>query len=74
MDLFASRLNTKCKRFCSRFQDPESKVVDDYLSMKEPVLYFEPPQELLISPCRSLSHPLDKNLTSAAAILSKKLS
>ena len=121
IDLFVSRLNTKCKRFCSRFQDPESEVVDAFTIswkkedlyafppfalilptlrkiindratgtmvvskwstqpwyplftslIKEPVLYFEPSQEILISPCSSLSHPLAKNLTLVAARLSGK--
>ena len=42
--------------------------------MKEPVLYFKLSQELLISPCKSLSHPLAKNLTLVAARLSRKSS
>lgn len=118
IDLFASRINAKCKTYCSWQRDPESfaidaftiswnnsffnafrpflrclrKVVDDKaegivivplwpaqpwfplftkLLTQEPV-YFRPAVDLLLSPCRSVRHPLCDTLTLAAGRLSGK--
>jgi len=44
IDLFASRLNKKCKRFCSRFPNPEVTAVNAFtISWKNENFYAFPP-------------------------------
>lgn len=48
IDLFASYLNKKCKRFASRFPDPESEFVDAFTkNWKNLKAYIFPPFSLL---------------------------
>lgn len=55
VDLFASRLNTKCKRFFSRFPDPEAEAVDDFTkSWKHESFYVFPPFALILRTLRKL--------------------
>lgn len=119
IDLFASRINKKCEKYCSRISDPDcfevdamtidwsdlnfyafppfalvlrvlKKVVQDKASgilvvpnwpsqpwfplfMRLTVgrqLFFKPSADLLLSPCRSLVHPLAAHLTLIAANIS----
>lgn len=119
IDLFASRVNTKCINYCSWRRDPDSVAIDAFtiswtnfffyafppfililkvlrkiindracgilvvpfwptqpwfpvfksLLMKE-VITFKPDNNLLMSPCRSVQHPLSNNLTLIAGMLS----
>lgn len=123
IDLFASRINTKCKRFCSRFPDPDAELVDSFTTswskekfyafppfalilptlrkiindegtgimvaplwpsqpwyplftslLCESPIIFKPSPSLLLSPCRKQLHPLARNLSLVAGILSGKRS
>lgn len=122
IDLFASRSNDKCHKFCSRGLDPDCYQIDAFtlnwnglkfyafppfalilktlrklvedeacgivvvpnwpsqvwypLFMKLIVgkpKYFNPAPNLLLSPCRKISHPLANHLNLIAAKLSWKL-
>ncbi|XP_011860538.1 PREDICTED: uncharacterized protein LOC105557794 [Vollenhovia emeryi] len=49
VDLFATRLNKKCKRFYSRFPDPEAEAVDAFtISWKNEHFYTFPPFALIL--------------------------
>lgn len=49
VDLFASRLNKKCKKFYSRFPDPEARIVDAFTaSWSEENFYAFPPFALIL--------------------------
>lgn len=55
VDLFASRINTKCKQFCSRFPDPEAKTVDAFtVSWKNEAFYAFPPFALILRTLRKI--------------------
>lgn len=111
IDLFASRLNKKYKRFCSRFLNPDvttvdaltiswvdekfyafllfalipktlRKIISDraegvvvvlrwptqpwyplFISLLAPPLIISPDENLLLSPCRAIKHPLAAKLS-----------
>ncbi|KYQ54576.1 hypothetical protein ALC60_14850 [Trachymyrmex zeteki] len=55
VDLFASRLNAKCKKFYSRFPDPEAKAVDAFtVSWKDENFYAFPPFALILRTLRKI--------------------
>lgn len=55
IDLFASRLNKKCKKFCSRFPDPESITVDAFtISWTNEKFYAFPPFALALRSLRKI--------------------
>jgi len=61
IDLFASKANRKCKRFCSRYPNPEVTAVDAFtMSWKEEEFYAFPPFALL-------SRTLQKIITDEAS-------
>lgn len=48
IDLFASRQNTKCTRFCSRFPQPDTETVDAFtITWKDKKFYAFPPFALI---------------------------
>lgn len=55
VDLFASRLNAKCKKFYSRFPDPEAKAIDAFtVSWKNERFYVFPPFALILRSLRKI--------------------
>lgn len=55
IDLFASRLNTKCKKFCSWHKDPESFCVDAFtLNWEKYNFYAFPPFSLILRTLRKI--------------------
>ena len=55
IDLFASRLNKKCNRFCSRFPHPDATVVDAFtMSWKGEKFYAFPPFALILRILRKI--------------------
>lgn len=55
IDLFASRLNKKCKKFYSRFPDPEAEKVDAFtVSWKLEYFYAFPPFALILRVLRKI--------------------
>lgn len=55
VDLFASRLNAKCRRFYSRFPDPESEGVDALtISWKDEDFYAFPPFAIIARVLRKI--------------------
>lgn len=119
IDLFASRINSKCKNYCSWDRDPEAYAINaltinwqshrwyafppfslipkilkkikdegssgilivplwtvqpwypefERLLVSKPII-FEPANNLLLSPCRKVIHPLASSLTLVAGIVS----
>ena len=119
IDLFASRVNHKCERYCSWDIDPDAHVINAFtICWKEEFWYafppfvliprvlkkvreenstgiivvplwivqpwypefkqllfsklivFKPSTNLLVSPCRKLTHPLASDLTLVSGVLS----
>lgn len=55
IDLFASRINTKCKTFCSRYPDPEASVVDAFtISWEKEYFYAFPPFAVILPLLRKI--------------------
>ena len=55
IDLFASRINRKCKRFISGKQDPESETVDTFtISWRNIFFYAFPPFSLILKVLRKI--------------------
>lgn len=55
IDLFATRLNKKCARFCSRFPDPEAMTVDAFtISWTKEKLYAFPPFAIALKTLRKI--------------------
>lgn len=55
IDLFASRINKKCKRFCSRFPNPDATVVDAFtISWKDENFYAFPPFAIISKTLRKI--------------------
>ncbi|XP_053970336.1 uncharacterized protein LOC128872056 isoform X1 [Hylaeus volcanicus] len=55
IDLFASRLNKKCSRFCSGFPDPEAMSVDAFtISWTNEKIYAFPPFALALRTLRKI--------------------
>lgn len=55
VDLFASRLNSKCKKFYSRFPDPQASSVDAFtVSWKDEKFYAFPPFALITCTLRKI--------------------
>lgn len=55
IDLFASRLNKKCKRFYSRFPDPEAIAVDAFTQSWEGEYFFAfPPFSMILNSLRKV--------------------
>ncbi|XP_070521642.1 uncharacterized protein [Cardiocondyla obscurior] len=55
VDLFASRLNKKCRRFYSRFPDPQASSVDAFtVSWKNEKFYAFPPFALIMRTLRKI--------------------
>ncbi|XP_063366186.1 uncharacterized protein LOC134654648 isoform X1 [Cydia amplana] len=55
IDLFASRINTKCKTFCSRYPDPEASVVDAFtISWEKEHFYAFPPFAVILPVLRKI--------------------
>lgn len=55
VDLFASRINSKCKRFCSRYPDPEASIVDSFtISWTREQFYAFPPFAVILPTLRKI--------------------
>lgn len=55
IDLFASRLNQKCTRFCSRYPDPKAMTVDAFtIRWTTEKLYAFPPFALILRTLRKI--------------------
>lgn len=55
IDLFASRINKKCSRFCSRYPDPEAELVDAFtFSWSNENFYAFPPFALILPTLRKI--------------------
>ena len=55
IDLFASRINKKCERFCARYQDPEAEIVDAFtISWEKEKFYAFPPFALILPTLRKI--------------------
>lgn len=55
IDLFASRINNKCRRFCSRFPDPDATIVDAFtFSWHKENFYAFPPFALILPMLRKI--------------------
>jgi len=55
VDLFASRLNKKCKRFYSRFPDPEAEIIDAFtITWNKENFYAFPPFALILRSLRKI--------------------
>lgn len=55
IDLFATRLNTKCRRFCSRYQDPEAAYIDALTSSwSKEKFYAFPPFAMILRTLRKI--------------------
>ncbi|CAD6226403.1 GSCOCG00005806001-RA-CDS, partial [Cotesia congregata] len=55
IDLFASRINKKCVRFCSRYPDPDAESVDAFtVSWSKEYFYAFPPFALVLPSLRKI--------------------
>ncbi|CAD6234371.1 GSCOCG00001862001-RA-CDS, partial [Cotesia congregata] len=55
IDLFASRVNKKCSRFCSRYPDPDAELVDAFtFSWRSEEFYAFPPFALILPALRKI--------------------
>ncbi|XP_074105591.1 uncharacterized protein LOC141531585 [Cotesia typhae] len=55
IDLFASRINKKCVRFCSRYPDPDAESVDAFtVSWSKEYFYAFPPFALVLPTLRKI--------------------
>ncbi|XP_054009950.1 uncharacterized protein LOC128893160, partial [Hylaeus anthracinus] len=55
VDLFTSRINKKCKKFFSRFSDPEASAIDAFtMSWKNEYFYAFPPFALILRTLRKI--------------------
>lgn len=55
IDLFASRTNSKCKIFCSRYPDPEASVIDAFtISWEKEHFYAFPPFAIILPVLRKI--------------------
>ncbi|CAD6225832.1 GSCOCG00005747001-RA-CDS, partial [Cotesia congregata] len=55
IDLFASRIDKKCKTFCSRFADPEASFVDAFtIPWNNKNFYAFPPFSLILKALRKI--------------------
>ncbi|XP_044581549.1 uncharacterized protein LOC123263077 [Cotesia glomerata] len=50
IDLFASKINTKCKKFCSRYPDPEALVVESFTILWEKKQFYAFPPFAIVLP------------------------
>lgn len=55
IDLFATRLNRKCKKFCSRFPDPDATTIDAFtIAWEKEKFYAFPPFALVLRCLRKI--------------------
>ncbi|XP_044591535.1 uncharacterized protein LOC123269765 [Cotesia glomerata] len=55
IDLFGSRVNKKCSRFCSRYPDPDAELVDAFtFSWRSERFYAFPPFALILPALRKI--------------------